>query len=348
MSTVTVRASKPYDIRIEPGLLSACGEHIRAATGACVCALVTDNTVDKLYAAVVRKSLEQAGLSVCTFAFAQGESSKNADTYVQLLEFLASHGLTRSDCIAALGGGVVGDLAGFAAATYLRGIKLVQIPTTLLAMVDSSVGGKTAIDLHAGKNLAGAFYQPDLVLCDPNALSTLPEHIFADGCAEVIKYAVLKEPKLLELMVHPKQNLTGIIERCVTIKRDIVEADERDTGLRQSLNLGHTVAHAIEKLTNYKTTHGQAVAIGLSVISAAAERAGDCPPGTFLTVMSALLRADLPVECDFTAEQLEQVMLSDKKRSGGTITLVIPKRIGECELRKLPVDELKSYIALGI
>ncbi len=348
MSTVTVHASKTYDILIESGLLAACGEHVRAVTGSSACALVTDDTVDGLYAAKVQLSLEQAGLSVCKFVFPHGESSKNAATYVQLLEFLAEHKLTRSDCIVALGGGVVGDLAGFAAATYLRGVKLVQIPTTLLAMVDSSVGGKTAIDLGAGKNLAGAFFQPDLVLCDPDTLGSLPESIFADGCAEVIKYAVLKEPKILELLVRPKQNLAEIIERCVTIKRDVVEADEHDTGLRQSLNLGHTVAHAIEKLTNYETTHGQAVAIGLAVISAAAERAGDCPPGTFLTVMSALLRADLPVETDFTAEQLEAVMLSDKKRAGDTITLVIPKKIGECELRSMPVDELKNYIALGL
>ena len=348
MKTVTVHASKTYDILIASGLLAACGEHIRAVTGASACAIVTDDSVDKLYAVNVQQSLEKAGLAVCKFVFPHGEGSKNAATYVQLLEFLATHKLTRTDCIVALGGGVVGDLAGFAAATYLRGVKLVQIPTTLLAMVDSSVGGKTAIDLGAGKNLAGAFFQPDLVLCDPDTINTLPETVFADGCAEVIKYAILKEPKLLELAVRPKQNLSEIIERCVTIKRDIVEADEHDTGLRQSLNLGHTVAHAVETLTNYETSHGQAVAIGLSVISAAAERAGDCPPGTFLTVMSSLLRANLPVETDFTAEQLETVMLSDKKRSGNTITLVIPKKIGECELRRLPVDELKSYIALGL
>lgn len=348
MSTVTVTASKTYDILIESGLLSRCGTLVRKATGSGICALVTDNTVDGLYAAAVTDSLEQAGLTVCKFVFPHGEPSKNAATYVQLLEFLAEKHLTRADCIVALGGGVVGDLAGFAAATYLRGVKLVQIPTTLLAMVDSSVGGKTAIDLGAGKNLAGAFFQPDLVLCDPDTLSSLPADIFADGCAEVIKYAVLRDPKLLELLVRPKNNLAEIIERCVTIKRDVVEADEHDTGERQCLNLGHTVGHAIEKLTNYETSHGQAVAIGLSVICAAAERAGDCRPGTFLTVMSALLRADLPVETDFTAEQLEAVMLSDKKRAGDTITLVIPKTIGECELRKLPIDELKAYIALGL
>jgi 3-dehydroquinate synthase len=348
MNTVTVSASKTYDVRIGAGLLATVGESVRTVTGSSACALVTDDTVDALYAAAVEADLTRAGLSVCKFVFPHGERSKNAATYVALLEFLAEHQLTRADCIVALGGGVVGDLAGFAAATYLRGVKLVQVPTTLLAMVDSSVGGKTAIDLSAGKNLAGAFYQPDLVLCDTDTLASLPREIFADGCAEVIKYGVLKEPEILTLMCQPQENLVEIITRCVTIKRDVVQADERDTGLRATLNLGHTVAHAIEKLTDYEVSHGRAVAIGLAVISCAAEKRGDCPPGTALTVMASLMRADLPVETEFTAEQLEAVMLSDKKRAGDTITLVIPTKIGQCELRKLPLGELRDYIAAGL
>ncbi len=348
MATVTVKASKTYDVRIESGLIARCGGLIAAATGAGACALCTDDTVAPLYAAPVRRSLEDAGLLVCEFVFPHGETSKNAATYVELLEFLAANGLTRADAVVALGGGVVGDLAGFAAATYLRGVKLVQIPTTLLAMVDSSVGGKTAIDLTAGKNLAGAFCQPDLVLCDPGTLATLPEEIFADGCAEVIKYGVLQDPDILRLMLDPEKNRSELIRRCVEIKRDIVQADERDTGARQSLNLGHTVAHAIEKLTNYGTSHGRAVAIGLAVITCAAERAGDCPPGTALTVMSALLRAGLPVETTFSAEALDSAMRADKKRAGDTITLVIPREIGRCELRRMPIEDLRGYIAGGL
>ncbi len=348
MKTVHVEASRAYDVQIEAGLLARCGELVRAAAGECVCALVADDTVDALYGAAVQKSLEQAGLSVCKFVFPHGEASKTTATYVALLEFLAAHQLTRTDCVVALGGGVVGDLAGFAAATYLRGVTLVQIPTTLLAMVDSSVGGKTAVDLRVGKNLAGAFYQPAAVLCDPDTLSTLPPATFSDGCAEVIKYGVLQQPELLELMLDPKKNLEEILFRCVSIKRDVVQADERDTGARACLNLGHTVAHAIEKLSNYETSHGSAVAIGLAVICCAAERRGDCPPGTALTVMAALLRAGLPVETSYTADELLAVMAQDKKRAGSTITLVIPREIGRCELRKLPMSELGGYIAAGL
>jgi 3-dehydroquinate synthase len=169
--------------------------------------------------------------------------------YVRLLNYMAENGITRSDIIVALGGGVTGDLAGFAAATYMRGIRYVQIPTTLLAMVDSSVGGKTAVDLPSGKNLAGAFWQPEMVLCDHSTLETLPRETFIDGCAEVVKYGILKDPEILSLVLEPERNIERIIEKCVTIKRDIVQEDERDNGKRTLLNLGHTAAHSIEKLS---------------------------------------------------------------------------------------------------
>ena len=348
MKTVTVHASKTYDVVISRGLLAEAGARVKAVTAGSACALVTDDTVGPLWGGAVKKSLEDAGLSVCCFTFPHGEQSKNAKTYVALLEFLAEHQLTRADAVVALGGGVVGDLAGFAAATYLRGVTLVQIPTTLLAMVDSSVGGKTAIDLTAGKNLAGAFYQPSAVLCDLDTLNTLPKEIFADGCAEVIKYAVLRDPEILSLLVRPQENLEELISRCVAIKRDTVEEDERDTGARQSLNLGHTVAHAIEKLSGYTVSHGSAVAIGLATICCAAEKKGDCPPGTALSVMAALMRAELPVETEFELDDLVSAMAADKKRAGDTITLVIPKKIGEVELRKLPLGDLRDYIAAGL
>ena len=247
MKTVSVHASRSYEIRIGRGLLQGAGEQIRAVTDAKKVMLVSDDAVWPLYGGAVRRSLETAGLTVCSFVFPHGESSKCACTYLELLDALCAQQLTRKDAIAALGGGVAGDLAGFAASTYLRGIGFIQIPTTLLAMVDSSVGGKTAIDLPAGKNLAGTFYQPWLVLCDPDCLTTLPEEIFRDGCAEVIKYAVLGNAPFFDDLragsAHAQ--LEHIIETCVTMKRDIVAQDEFDRGQRQLLNLGHTFGHGI-------------------------------------------------------------------------------------------------------
>lgn len=348
MKTVTVSASRTYDVVIGRGILKECGARIAEATGARVCALVTDDVVDGLYGAAVAAALEGAGMTVCKFVFPHGETSKNVETYAALLEFLAQHQLTRADAVVALGGGVVGDLAGFAAATYLRGIALVQLPTTLLAMVDSSVGGKTAVDLGAGKNLAGAFYQPSLVLCDPDTLNTLPADIFADGCAEVIKYAVLADADLLNQLIEPQKNLEEIIARCVAIKRDTVERDERDTGTRQALNLGHTLGHAVEKCSGYAVRHGSAVAIGLATVCCAAERRGDCPPGLGLTVMAALMRAGLPVETDIAPEALFDAMRNDKKRAGDEITLVIPCGLGKTELRKMPLAEAKDYLSAGL
>ena len=241
MKTVTVSASRRYDILIERGLLRRAGELVRGVTNAGTVMLVSDDSVWPLYGETVQKSLVDAGFSVCRFVFPHGESSKCAKTYLALLDALCENRLTRADAALALGGGVAGDLTGFAASTYLRGIGFIQIPTTLLAMVDSSVGGKTAIDLPAGKNLAGTFYQPWLVLCDPDCLDSLPDEIFRDGCAEVIKYAVLGNAPFFEELnrTPPHAQLEHIIETCVRMKRDIVAQDEFDRGQRQLLNLGH-------------------------------------------------------------------------------------------------------------
>ena len=228
MKTVTVSASRRYDILIERGLLRRAGELVRGVTNAGTVMLVSDDSVWPLYGETVQKSLAAAGFSVCRFVFPHGESSKCAKTYLALLDALCENQLTRADAVVALGGGVVGDLTGFAASTYLRGIGFIQIPTTLLAMVDSSVGGKTAIDLPAGKNLAGTFYQPWRVLCDPDCLDSLPDEIFRDGCAEVIKYAVLGNAPFFDELKNtpPHAQLEHIIETCVRMKRDIVAQDE--------------------------------------------------------------------------------------------------------------------------
>lgn len=244
----------------------------------------------------------------------------------------------------ALGGGVVGDVAGFAAASYLRGIDFIQIPTTLLACVDSSVGGKTAIDLKAGKNLAGAFYQPKLVIADFETLSTLTDGIFADGMAEVIKYGVIFDKAFFEFLRdnEAKDNLEYVITRCVELKRDIVNADEKEKGVRALLNFGHTVGHAIEKCSGYKIPHGSAVAVGMVIISRAAYKCSFCDENYADIIASLNKKYSLPVSTDFSASELSSAAMADKKRAGDKIKLIIPEALGNCVIKSVPTSELEK------
>ena len=349
MKKVTVRGSTvEYDILIGRGILEQIGEEVKKRIQPCKAAIVTDSTVAGLYLYVeqVELSLQQAGFSVCRFVYPAGEASKHIGTLSDLLEFLAEEEMTRQDIIVALGGGVTGDLAGFAAAVYQRGIRFVQVPTTFLAAVDSSVGGKTAIDLKAGKNMAGAFYQPHLVLCDVDTLDTLPATVFADGIAETLKYGVIGDAELFEKMAQGdfRAELEEIIETCVKMKRDIVEEDEFDTGVRQLLNLGHTLGHAIEKESEYTLSHGEAVAIGMHLIAIAAEQKGIAESGLAKTIREALENNYLPAFTVYTAEELTAGVLRDKKRRGGEISFVFPVRIGECKLVNIPVEEVTDLI----
>ena len=350
MKTVSVAASRPYDIVIGSGLLCELGQLVRSLGNASKVCIVSDTNVWPIYGEAVTARLAAAGFECCTFVFPAGEAHKNAETYLALLDCLSRHRLTRTDLIAALGGGVVGDLAGFAAATYLRGIRYIQIPTTLLAAVDSSVGGKTAIDLPAGKNLAGCFWQPSLVVCDTDCLNTLPEDIFRDGCAEVIKYAVLFDP---DLFFHLRQqglqfDRERVIGRCIELKRDIVARDEFDTGERMLLNLGHTLGHAVEACSSYQISHGRAVAIGMALITRSACRSGICDAETENRILSLLGQFGLPCSCGFTPEALFSAACSDKKRSGGTVSLIIPKAVGDCRIIPTPVENLKALIEEGL
>lgn len=344
MRSVTVKTSETYEVLIGSGLLQKAGEEVKKVISPCKAAIVTDSTVVDLYEETVRKSLTEAGFSVCTFVFPAGEASKNMHTLSHLLEFLAKEEMTRTDLIVALGGGVTGDLAGFGAAVYLRGIPFVQIPTTFLAAIDSSVGGKTAVDLEAGKNLAGAFYQPKLVLCDTDVLQTLPEVVFADGIAEALKYGVLGDAALFEKIAGGdfRQDLEEIIETCVSMKRDVVEEDEFDTGKRQLLNLGHTFGHAIEQKSHFQMTHGHAVAIGMHLIAKAAEAKGIAEKGIASVIAKALEQNQLPKETTFSPAEVAEGTLRDKKRRGGTISFVFPKKIGDCEIVKIPVEEVEA------
>ena len=350
MNKIHIRASKEYDVLIGRGLFDELGSHAARVLRGRNVVVVSDSNVAPLYLGRAVKMLKEAGFTVGSFSFPAGEENKNGNTYLTLLNFLAEKRLTRADALIALGGGVVGDLTGFTAATFLRGIACIQVPTTLLACVDSSVGGKTAIDLPAGKNLAGAFYQPDLVICDPNLIETLPENVFSDGCAEVIKYGMLGSGELLERLQarHAKDDLEYVIAKCVDMKREVVEGDEFDTGRRQLLNLGHTLGHAVEANSDFTISHGQAVAIGMAMIAEAAVNHGLCTEETRDEIVSLLRQYGLPTGTAQSPEQILATALGDKKRRSDTLTLIVPREVGRCDLYPVPVEELRDWIQASV
>ena len=350
MRRIPVQVQNGYDVCIGRGLIASFGELLSRAVGACRVAVITDSNVAPLYLDALTQSLERAGYDVCTFAFPAGENSKQMGTLAEILEFLVENRLTREDCVIALGGGVTGDLTGFAAGCYLRGIRYVQAPTSLLAAVDSSVGGKAAVDLSAGKNLAGLFYQPSLVVCDTNCFSTLTESEIANGSAEAIKTGVLGGETLFGLFESgsAREQMEQVVSQCVAYKARIVEADERDSELRNILNLGHTAGHAIEVCSEYAIPHGQAVAIGLGIIARASERLGEAQEPIYERIRQTLVKNGLPVVSPYSAEELAAAALSDKKRTGDSIRLVLPRGIGNCVLKSVPVSELISIFRAGM
>jgi 3-dehydroquinate synthase len=336
--TIKVAASRSYDILIGRGLLARIGEFARPVVGDCRVAVLTDSNVDALYGAAIMECLQAAGYSACKYVIPAGEASKCAENLLAFLNFLAREELTRSDAIIAFGGGVVGDLGGLSASLYLRGVKYIQVPTTLLAAVDSSVGGKTAIDIPAGKNLVGSFYQPSLVLCDTSLHDTLPANIYRDGCAEVIKYGVILDGQLYDKIKKIPFDRESVVARCVEIKRDVVQQDEFDNGVRGLLNFGHTFGHAIEKMSNFGVSHGSAVAKGMLIAARMAPLCGLCDAADELKEL--LLAYGFDLSCDYSADDLFDAILSDKKRRGDNITVVLPRSIGDCVLVPLTVDKL--------
>lgn len=334
MRRISVHASTDYDVLVEHGLLRQCGSLLAGAAVTRHFVIVTDDTVDELYRKDLLHALDMAGCKAECFVFPHGEASKCSGTLLKLYDFLCESGITRSDCLIALGGGVVGDLTGFAAATFLRGIRYIQIPTTLLAQIDSSVGGKTAINIPGGKNLVGAFKQPSLVICDPDTLKTLPAHILSDGIAEAIKYGMIRDPGLFALLdAHNSDNVLPqadeIIARCVTIKRDIVTKDEFDTGERMLLNFGHTLGHAIERHSEFAYTHGQAVAAGMCMLSART-----AAPAVTARLIGCVNNYGLPTDYDAPMQELTALCGHDKKRMGGELSYVVCPAIGQGEIRK--------------
>lgn len=342
-----VRTGRGYDIALGEGVLREAGPRIAAVTKSRLAAVITDSRVEPLYAGAVIQSLTEAGFRAELFAFPAGETSKNHGTLLAIYSFLARAGITRSDLIVALGGGVVGDVAGFAAATWQRGVALVQIPTTLLAQVDSSIGGKTAVDLPEGKNLVGAFWQPSLVLCDPATLRTLDDRNVACGMGEIIKHACIRSAELFRTLEEGSAITPAIIAQNLAIKREVVERDEREHGERMLLNFGHTLGHAIEKLQKYSgATHGEAVAMGMVLITRASEKNGLTPPGTADRIARLLRRYGLPSECGLPLGDIVRAAANDKKRAGSLIRLVVLHGIGDAVIHSLPVAGLPAFFGL--
>ena len=349
MKTISVAASRRYDVLIGPGLRKEAGTRLASLFPGKRVMLVSDDRVYALYGEDAEESLRAAGLPCCRFVFPHGERQKNLGTWGQLLEALCGASLTRGDVIAALGGGVVGDLAGFAAAAYRRGVPFVQLPTTLLAAVDSSVGGKTGLDLAGGKNQAGAFYQPWLVLCDTETLATLPPEEVLGGSAEVVKYAMIGSEELMRTLeadpASPRSE--DVIAACVEMKRDYVLADEFDTGCRQMLNFGHTFGHAAELLSDYHIPHGQAVAMGMAVMTRSAAEAGICSRETADRLLRLLQRLGLPETIPFPAEAVARAARSDKKAQGSRLTLIVPEGVGACRAETVDASELIAWLRRG-
>ena len=330
------------EIHIENGLLSRAAAVIGETFSPSRIHIVSDSTVAPLY---LQKLEQQFTLPVTHTIIPAGEEHKRLATVEGIYHDLLASGMTRKDLIVALGGGVVGDITGFAAATFLRGVSLCQIPTTLLAQVDSSVGGKTGVDMPEGKNLVGAFYQPRLVLIDPSVLTTLPEQTFADGMAEVVKYGYISNRDILDMVSAPdyKQNIESIICECVKIKRDVVTIDEHDTGLRMILNFGHTIGHAAEKLGNYvDLTHGQAVAVGMvAAMRLSAFLGNEDLTGRLIEILKHI---GLPAELKYDREDIYRSLLSDKKKFGATVNFILVREPGRAEITPIDAEKLHEYV----
>ena len=349
MPMITVPlGERTYPIHIGSGMLDCLGAHVLESLGEISVAVVTDDNVAPLYLARAVASLENAGLRVCHITLPHGETTKCLDQLMNLYTFLCDSRITRKDAVIALGGGVIGDLAGLAAATYLRGVHFIQVPTTLLAQVDSSVGGKVAVDLPQGKNLVGAFYQPDFVLVDPDTLNTLTDEYWRDGLGEVVKYGCIGDSALFALLEECApggraalmERIDDILMHCIQAKADVVAQDERDTGLRMTLNFGHTIAHAVETCQHYEGfRHGEAVALGMHLMTRLSEEKGLTAPGT-ADRLDALLRAlGMPMALPaLKKEDVISAMLMDKKFSGRVLRTIVLNKIGKCFIHPTDVS----------
>lgn len=349
MKKIRINVPDSYDVYIGKGVLKEAADILKEVGISGKLAVVCDSNVAPLYLDKVTKVLTEGGFETVSYVFPAGEESKNLETLSDILEFFAESGLTRKDTAVALGGGVTGDMTGFAAGCYMRGISYVQMPTTLLSAVDSSVGGKTAVDLKAGKNLAGLFIQPKAVICDIDTLSTLKNEVYADGMAEVIKTAILGDRELFEALENgcPGQNDEYVISRCVEYKGRVVSEDEFEMGIRKLLNLGHTPAHSIEKLSAYTIPHGHAVAMGLGIMTRSAFAEGLIGNELKERILKLLNKYSLPSVSEYTSKQLADTAFFDKKRQGNAISIIKIKDIGDCFTEKHSIDEIEDIFARG-
>lgn len=344
---------RSYDILIGNGLLEKAGDFIVEKLRRRRACLLTDSNVWRLWGDTLIESLERSGIDYFSVILKPGEDSKSLETLERLLECMAEMELTRDGMLIAFGGGVVGDLGGFAASIYMRGIDYVQIPTTLLAQVDSSVGGKTAVNLKHGKNLAGCFWQPRLVISDADTLGTLPDREFAGGMAETIKYGVIRSGELFDKIAKYSSKellapyMSEIIYSCCDIKRQIVELDERDNGERMLLNMGHTFGHAIEKLGNYKKyIHGEAIAMGMVMATKYGERLGLTPKDTYIKIGNLCAIFGLPAWEEVEVEKLVPLASIDKKAGEGKIKLVLIRNIGNAFIYTTTTEEFSRRVLL--
>ncbi len=357
MPMITVPlGDRTYPIHIGSGLLDCLGAHVVEALGEISVVVVTDDNVAPLYLARAVASLENAGLRVCTITLPHGEQTKCLDQLANLYTFLCESRITRKDAVIALGGGVIGDLTGLAAATFLRGVHFIQVPTTLLAQVDSSVGGKVAVDLPQGKNLVGAFYQPEFVLVDPDTLTTLTDEYWRDGLGEVVKYGCIGDSSLFSLLEECAPGgraalmarIDDILLHCIQAKADVVAQDEKDTGLRMTLNFGHTIAHAVETCQHYSgLRHGEAVALGMHVMTRLTEQKGMTAPGTAKRLDTLLCQLDMPMQLPGLSEQdVISAMFMDKKYSGQVLRVIVLNEIGSCFIHSTDVTFFTGMMTL--
>lgn len=350
---VSIKSSSvKYEIRIRKNAQEELYEYLAVKHKGKKAVIVTDDNVNKLYGASLYKGITEAGLNCRLISVSPGEKSKSLEVLAGLYEALAGFNINRGAIIIAFGGGVVGDLTGFAAATYLRGISYIQVPTTLLAQVDSSVGGKTAVDLPSGKNLVGSFYHPEIVFIDTLFLSTLEDRYLRDGMAEVIKYGCIKDRKLFDRLLNYEDlqqcidDMDELVYTCCSIKRAVVEADELDRGERMLLNFGHTFGHAVEQYYNYeKYTHGEAVAMGMAEITKRSEEMGLTEKGSAKALTEALKKYCLPYQIPvIDKKELVDAMRLDKKFNGDSISLILLNKLGDAFIRKVKGEELESFI----
>ncbi len=346
---IEIDTSKKYNIEIKPHLLDTVGEKLLALptlSSPCKVCIITDTNVERLYLKKVTASLLNCKFDVCNFVVDAGEASKNIKTIEKIVNFLAEKHFTKEDIIVALGGGVVGDISGFVASVFLRGIPYVQVPTTLLAGIDSSIGGKTAVNLHSGKNLVGSFYQPSAVFFDTKALETLKRQELMDGISEMIKAGIIADTALFTLFENNQPQKLGqflyeAIVHAINVKKHIVEADENEHGIRTLLNLGHTVGHAVEICSNYKISHGNAVAIGLFHMVKMASKTGILSEPDLAERLSTIYKKyGFDVNLPFSPTMLASVASNDKKRSGNTIKLVLPVAVGKCVMKDFAACDL--------